>query len=725
MKKVIHPLKKKQVIFTSFIICFMFLTTLSKAQFRDYDIVYSDNIKGNITLFGNTLLHIINDNVVNTIKMNGNNLNGNSIYGNDKENMQYVDIDGNIQEGVGTRNSSSSDLILPAGANTIKLARLYWGGRVRNSEFDLIQNSNKKIKIRKGNAGPYTDFTAIQLDKNTVIKNEIMYSQYQAYADITNFMQSNGAGIYTVGNAPLSVGSIDGGGNYGGWCIVVVYENQNLDYNSLRLYDGFQEVYDGGDSLTTTVTLTGLNVPSGVLIGSDAKMGILSWEGDANLNGDYLKINDILFSNGINQSNNPWNGTISNNGVHVTTKAPNYTNQLGLDIDQFNVGIGYGITPNANSVSLKFGTEADQYFPGLFSFVIKMKDPTINLDKIVSDANNNTTVEVNEVLTYTLKGKNMGIGNANNVKIIDTLPDCITYVPNSLKVIKSPGMIIGSKTDGLADDVAEFILDGTTQIVVFRIGAGANAVNGGKLATNEEYEVQFQATVSNPGEGKLLSSIINTARVQAQSDAGEDFVDDGIAIMDPLTGGVLGVNLSYFKSSLMPDRYVRLDWGTSAEKNFSHYEVQKSLDGQFFNTFINIQGNGTTGLRHDYSTQYDVSAINSAIIYFRLKEVDLDGKISYSKIVSIHLKKQETHLTVAPNPFINTINIKFESSKNEMATLKIIDNTGKNIINKNVQINKGFNDIKLDADLEKLPKGYYILKFSSSTEDIIKKILKQ
>ena len=176
-------------------------------------------------------------------------------------------------------------------------------------------------------------------------------------------------------------------------------------------------------------------------------MGVLAWEGDANLNKDYLKINSNLFSNATNHADNPWNGTITNNGVHVTTKNPNYTNQMGIDIDQFDVGTGYGISPNSNSVALDFGTEADQYFPGAFTFTIKMKDPTITLDKTVSDANNDHLAEANEVLTYTLKGQNSGVGNANSIVITDTLPSTVTYVPNSLNVISSPGVTSGIQTD--------------------------------------------------------------------------------------------------------------------------------------------------------------------------------------------------------------------------------------------------------------------------------------
>src|ERR1019366_10521443 len=118
---------------------FSFLLTASMlhAQARNYNLVYSDNIKGGTSIFGNTLLQVINKDTVNTIKMNDNSANGNSIYGNDNENMKDIDIDGNSGYGSVTINSSSSDLILPPGNNVIKLAHLYWGGRIRYADFDL------------------------------------------------------------------------------------------------------------------------------------------------------------------------------------------------------------------------------------------------------------------------------------------------------------------------------------------------------------------------------------------------------------------------------------------------------------------------------------------------------------------------------------------------------------------------------------------------------------
>ncbi len=174
------------------------------SQARSYGLAYSENIKGGTTMFGNTLMHILkNDKSVDVTKMNGNSANGNSAYGNNDQNMQFVDVDGTSGNGSVTRNSSTSDLVLPAGTNNIKLARLYWGGAVKTSEYDLTKPENRTIKIRKGTTSTYSDVTALGLDR---ISFTTGFYEYQAYADITAFVKQNGAGTYSVGNVPLTVG---------------------------------------------------------------------------------------------------------------------------------------------------------------------------------------------------------------------------------------------------------------------------------------------------------------------------------------------------------------------------------------------------------------------------------------------------------------------------------------------------------------------------------------
>lgn len=693
----------------------------SQAQTRAYSLVYSDNIKGGSTILGNTLMNIITNNKVDTLKMNDNRDNGNSSYGNDDQDMEYIDIDGNTGNGKVTMNSSSADLILPAGVTTIKLARLYWGGRVKNWDFDLSINANRTVKIRKGTTDKYSDVTALGLD-NTAISGTFGFTEYQAYADITAFVKNNGAGTYEVGNVPLSTGSISNGGNHGGWSIVVVYENNNETYKSVRVYDGFQQVYSGGNSTISTVNLTGLNVPSGTMEAGDAKMGVVAWEGDANLTGDFLKINGNTFSNATNASDNPWNGTITDNGVHVTTKNPNYTNQMGIDIDVFNVGSGYGILPNASSVKLEFGTEQDQYYPGVFTFSIKMKDPTITLDKTVEDANKNHLAESGETLTYTLKGANSGVGSANSVIVSDTLPSTITYKPGTLKIISSPGISAGIQSDKAGDDFAEYISKNGVNSVSFRIGTGATASKGGTLAAGETYEVQFQVTVNDPGKGKVVPSIMNIARVTSVSDAGVNFVDDGTAIINP-EAGPLPVMLTRFSAKLLQSSQVEVDWTTSMEINCSRFVLQRSYDGTVFSDLQTIAGNGTTNLVHDYSAMDDLSSFTGSVAYYRLKQIDLDGKQNFSRIIPIKVKAIANQTTVSPNPFSDYININTDWNNAEQVTVMIFNVQGKMVVSKQEMFNKGNNNVRID-NLSNLPSGNYYLQLVSPTQKTVQKITK-
>ncbi len=517
--------------------CLFLLSTSSQAQFRKLGTVYSENMKGGTTLFGNTLMYYSNpDGTVNTVAMNGNSVNGNSFYDNGNfgaTSMQYVDIDGNTGEGAGTKNSSSADLVLPVGTNTIKLARLYWGGRALKSQFNMSDPINQKIKIRKGTTGAYQEFSAAQIDKSVQEAGlSTEYSRYQAFVDITSLVQQEGAGTYTVGNGAFSTGLGGDYGNYGAWTIVVVYENPLLDYNSIRVIDGFLEVFNNNAVTVNSVRITGLNIPPEGITAEEAQLGLVAWEGDARFNGDFFKVNNFILSNALNQPNNFWNGTETINGVHVTTKNPNYTDQMSIDIDHFYVGTGYGLMPKDNTLSLQYGTTQDQYFSCLITAAIKMKESDVKITKSVTDASNNQIAETGETLTYIIKGKNFGVGNSTSIVLTDSLPTTLIFVPNSLKVNYCPGITAGIKTDAAGDDIADY--NASTKTIKFRLGNSASNMAGGSLAPLDSFEVEFKATF-NPVANGVAPPVINVARVTAVTDALDSIIDDATVTISGAT----------------------------------------------------------------------------------------------------------------------------------------------------------------------------------------------
>lgn len=710
-------------------VAFITLNASAQNTIRQFSQVYSENLRGGTTIFGNTILHIIENNQVNLIKMNesGNENNGvggvgYSQYGNDNSNMQFIDIDGTA----GTANSSSADLILPSGTNNIKFARLYWGGKINNSVITSAPDTLRKIKIRKGASGNY--FNAItpvtNVDQFAISSTEKVY---QSFVDITSFINANGTGTYTVANIPVTAGVSGTGGKYGGWVIVVAYENLAQPYNSVRVYDGYAQVYNTGAPTNLSITLSGLNVPSTPLTSDEAVLGTMSWEGDASLgasasnpDGDYIKINNIAVSNAANPVANFWNGSITKNGNFVTTKNPNYSNQMGIDIDEVNVGTGYNIAPNATSVNVQFGTEADQYFPSLFTFCIRVKDPLVALTKTVEDGSKNGFVESGEELTYTLSGSNSGSGASYNTYLVDTLPTNVTYVQNSLLVVTCPGVTAGSKTDAAdADQALIGTANGKTYIKFF-IGNGATGTSGGTLpaGAGSNYTVKFKVKV-----GIIPGTIINTARVYSTSGVGDSFTDDGTAVIGE-AGGPTPVKFRSFTGSLLGNGNAQLKWITEAELNNDHFEIERSDDGVHFTTRGMVKGNGSTSTSHNYSYNDEINS-SSAILYYRLKIVDNDGKFSYSIVIALRLNGSMAieNFNVYPNPFITDIKVAINSASDANAQIRILSFDGKELIRRNADVQKGDNIVILN-NFGTLPKGNYLLEVSNGTEKLIKKIVK-
>ena len=468
-----------------------------------------------------------------------------------------------------------------------------------------------------------------------------------------------------------------------------------------------------------------MNVPNNPLTAPDALMATMVWEGDGNLGasasnpaGDYLKINNIAASNSINPATNFWNGTISKNGSFVSgTKNPDYFNQMGIDIDEINVGTGYNILPNATSVTIEFGTEADQYFPSVFSFAIRMKDPVLTMDKTVSDANNNSLVESNEILTYTLSGTNMGPGAAYNVVIIDSLPTNVTYVPNTLQIVSAPGSTPGIKTDAADSDNALKATNAGREYIKFFIGNGCTGSAGGELPNLSSYELKFK--VQGPW---IPGSVTNTARITANSQAGEQFIDDGTAIISP-TGGPLDVKLSSF-SAVKSNNNGLLTWISESEINSSHFEIERSDDAVKFEKRGTVNSNGNSTSKKTY-TFTDPLNTSSKIVYYRLKMVDNDGKYNYSKIIAIKLSGviSTESFSVFPNPFVTDFKVKISSQEDIIATFRVISFEGKEVLNRKISVKKGDNIIVL-KDFGTMAAGSYILEVTTPADKFINKIMK-
>jgi hypothetical protein len=153
---------------------------------------------------------------------------------------------------------------------------------------------------------------------------------------------------------------------------------------------------------------------------------------------------------------------------------------------------------------------------------------------------------------------------------------------------------------------------------------------------------------------------------------------------------------------------VNLNWATQSEINNKHFEIERSLDGINFKT-VGINANGiTTGYCCKAYMYLDNSvASDAAVVYYRLKQVDYDGRSEYSNILVVRLSALSgAKMQIMPNPFVENVTVRFDANAKTTAQLQIIGTNGQIIMQLNATVNKGNNSLQITG-LTKLAPGAY------------------
>ncbi|WP_214607003.1 GDSL-type esterase/lipase family protein [Hymenobacter arizonensis] len=93
---------------------------------------------------------------------------------------------------------------------------------------------------------------------------------------------------------------------------------------------------------------------------------------------------------------------------------------------------------------------------------------------------------------------------------------------------------------------------------------------------------------------------------------------------------------------------VQLDWATATERNNAGFTVERSVTGTAFTAVGQVEGHGTSSSRHSYSL-LDAQAPAEPLLYYRLRQTDLDGTDTFSEVVSVVPSASAT-LVLSPVP---------------------------------------------------------------------------
>jgi len=182
------------------------------------------------------------------------------------------------------------------------------------------------------------------------------------------------------------------------------------------------------------------------------------------------------------------------------------------------------------------------------------------------------------------------------------------------------------------------------------------------------------------------------------------------------------VELTSFSAEATTDG-VLLKWSTATELNNLGFEVERSLNGTEFYTVAFVQGSGTTTEGKEYSYTDEVDYKGGEIFYYRLKQVDLDGRIEYSNVVEVEfdVPKDFALYQNYPNPFNPSTTIKYALPKAGLVNITVFDLTGQEVITLVNEVKEvGTYEIKFDA--RNLASGVYVYRMIAGNFTSVKKL---
>ncbi|MFT5913209.1 MAG: hypothetical protein ACI9XO_004756 [Paraglaciecola sp.] len=176
---------------------------------------------------------------------------------------------------------------------------------------------------------------------------------------------------------------------------------------------------------------------------------------------------------------------------------------------------------------------------------------------------------------------------------------------------------------------------------------------------------------------------------------------------------VLPVELSYFKGENTTAGNL-LTWQTASEENNEGFDIQRSADGENWETIYFAAGNGTTLETQNYTFTDDAPL--SGVNYYRLKQVDFDGQFEYSNIVNIQTIESSNHqnINIYPNPVTDELTI-----ENGQGTAIIYNAVGQSVQEVNIDASK------IQLTVSELPQGIYTIHIRKTNgESITKQFVK-
>jgi hypothetical protein len=273
-------------------------------------------------------------------------------------------------------------------------------------------------------------------------------------------------------------------------------------------------------------------------------------------------------------------------------------------------------------------------------------------------------------------------------------------------------------------------LNGSSQIVIgngsqtskaiFTVsGPTVNMHRGSSIALGNDNNVYFNwaayNTYNNNGNGvgglatySTSSSTLNCGGSYPHACASPFLYGPAtLSTAGTVPGNPLPVVLVGFTAE-MSGRNVQLNWNTKQEVNASHFEIERSADGNSWSKVGTVQAVGNSSMQSDYS--FTDQAPLAGANYYRLKMVDLDNRNGYTEIKVVR-SGLVNKISYFPNPARDFVNVGLGDAAGVQVTVRLISQTGQVLQEKRAEAGNG---ATISLPIQQVPAGLYILSVTGA-----------
>lgn len=186
---------------------------------------------------------------------------------------------------------------------------------------------------------------------------------------------------------------------------------------------------------------------------------------------------------------------------------------------------------------------------------------------------------------------------------------------------------------------------------------------------------------------------------------------------EPASAIVLRGSLATFNASSGRNCFT-LTWNSAVTPSCDHFDVERSLDGVKFEKMGEVKVQATPDAQYSFKDNFRPILARNNDFYYRLRQADLNGQVSYSKmlIARVYNTKSLASLSVTPDPTINDILVNIQLKENAFVVMKISDKSGNQIVRKSEKAQNGMSTYQLEGS-NSLAPGQYMLEIIVNSKE--------